>query len=106
VLVSPPGHYVEVRSSEGTPLSRVRVHGGIPQSAEVFGEPGTPITRVDLARPQGAFTVVVPAPATAARIALLRVEPPTVAPSGEPLPAASRARREQVVELLDAALER
>jgi len=110
-LVSPPGHYVEVRSSEGRALSRVRVHGGIPESAEVFGEPGTPITRVDLARPKGAFTVVVPAPAAAARIALLRVEPPTVeppavAPSGGPSPAPSGTRRERVVELLDATLER
>jgi hypothetical protein len=91
------GHYVEVRTAEGRALTRVRVHDGIPTSAEVFGEPGTPIARVDLEHAQGAFTVVVPAPEEAARIALLHVEEapggPTLAPS------------EHITELLDVALE-
>ena len=45
-------------------------------SAEVFPEePGGAITRVDV-EPKGAFTVVVPAGAAAADIALLHVRPP------------------------------
>ena len=110
-LTSPPGHYVEVRARDGQALSRVRVHGGIPPDAEVFGEPGTAITRTRVDRPQGAFTVVVPAPQAASRIALLRVEPPlpVAAPGGgtpTPGPTPNMALRSPVVELLSAELER
>jgi len=110
-LTSPPGHYVEVRARDGQALSRVRVHGGIPSDAEVFGEPGTAITRTRVDRPQGAFTVVVPAPQAASRIALVRVEPPSpvaTPDSGTPSPGPTptMAVRGQVVELLSAELER
>jgi hypothetical protein len=98
-----PGHYVEVRSAEGRALARVRLHGGIPTSAEVFGEPGEAITRVDLEHPHGAFTVVVPAPEEAARAVLMRIEPP--APGGHPTQGAL-APPPQTVDLLDVALER
>jgi hypothetical protein len=84
------GHYVEVRTAEGRALSRVRVHGGIPTSAEVFGAPGEPITRTELEHPQGAFTVVVPAPTAAVRAPAERLSAPSA----------------QVVDLLDVAIQR
>ncbi len=76
--VPEPGHYVETRGSQNEPLSRVPVREAFATSQEVFPEqPGEPITRVDLPKPQGAFTVVVPAGPDATQIALLRVLPPT-----------------------------
>jgi hypothetical protein len=72
-----PGHYVETRSEQNEPLSRVPVREAFSTSAEVFPErPGEPITRVDVPRPRGAFTVVVPAGETVKRVALIRVQPP------------------------------
>lgn len=71
-----PGHYVETRTAANEPLSRVPVREAFSTSAEVFPEePGGAITRVDV-EPKGAFTVVVPAGAAAADIALLHVRPP------------------------------
>ncbi len=103
-LTSPPGHYVEVRTSEGRALTRVPVRGAFFTCAGVSGEPGTPLTRVDLERPAGAFTVVVPARDVAARVSLLRVEPePVPSVVGEPAPAPGSGQR--TVELLDAELE-
>lgn len=72
-----PGHYVETRSAQNEPLSRVPVREAFSSSAEVFPErPGEPITRIDLPRPRGAFTVIVPAGEAVAQVALLRVQPP------------------------------
>ena len=72
-----PGHYVETRSAANEPLSRVPIREAFATSAEVFPEePGGAITRVDV-EPKGAFTVVVPAGAAAAEIALLHVRPPS-----------------------------
>lgn len=69
------GHYVETRTADDEPLSRVPVREAFLTSAEVFPEePGGAITRVDIAEPKGAFTVVVPATEAATQIALLRVE--------------------------------
>jgi hypothetical protein len=104
VLTSPAGHYIEVRTSEGRSLARVPVPGAFSTNAEVFGEPGTPITQVDLERSAGAFTVIVPASDVAARVALLRVEPePVLSVVGEPAPAPGSG--EHTVELLNVALE-
>jgi hypothetical protein len=73
---SRPGRYIEVRSANDEGLGRVPVRGAFAASAEVFPErPGEPITRVDVAQPSGAFTVVVPAPAAAARVSLVEVTP-------------------------------
>jgi hypothetical protein len=103
-LTSPPGHYVEVRTSEGRSLTRVPVRGAFSTNAEVFGEPGTLITRVDLGRPAGAFTVVVPATEVAAHVLLLRVEPePVPSVVGEPAPAPGSGQH--TIELLNAELE-
>jgi hypothetical protein len=80
-----PGHYVETRTAADKPLSRVPVRDAFSTSAEVFpADPGGAITRVDLAQPRGAFTVVVPAGAAATHIALLHVRAP--AEPREPAP--------------------
>jgi hypothetical protein len=70
-----PGVYVQVRGADGAALADVPVRGAPSRSVEVFPErPGAPIVRTDVDRPQGAFTVVVPAPAAARRVAVVRVE--------------------------------
>jgi hypothetical protein len=80
-----PGHYVETRTAADKPLSRVPVRGAFATSAEVFPEqPGEAITRVDVAQPSGAFTVIVPAGAGATHVALLHVRAP--AEPREPAP--------------------
>jgi hypothetical protein len=85
-----PGHYIEARSAANEPLSRVPIREAFATSAEVFPEhPGEPITRVDVAKPRGAFTVVVPAGPDAARVALLHVRPPMEVEA--PLPRAATA---------------
>ncbi|BAU84084.1 hypothetical protein SLA_3170 [Streptomyces laurentii] len=72
-----PGDFVvETRDDSGQRLARVAAHGAFLQSAEVFPENHTePITRVNV-EARGAFTVVVPAPADATRIAVVHVAPP------------------------------
>ena len=88
----PPGRYVEVRTADGTPLAAVPVRGGSGASLEVFPEaPGEPITRTEVERPSGAFTVVLPAADRAGQVAVLQVDrapdrpgeapPPGVAPA-------------------------
>jgi hypothetical protein len=99
---SAPGHYVEVRTSEGQSLTCVPVQGAFSRSAEVFGEPGTPITRVELTRSASAFTVVVPASEAATHVSLLRVEPASSV-AGEAAPAPGSGAR--TIELLNAELE-
>lgn len=80
-----PGHYVEVRSAAGDLLAGAPAANAFTRSAEVFPEnPEEPIVWVDVERPRGAFTVLVPAPETSAQVALVRVQ----APSG---PDAARA---------------
>jgi hypothetical protein len=101
------GRYLEVRSASDERLGRVPVRGAFSSSAEVFPEqPGEPITRVDVAQPRGAFTVVVPAPAAAVRVSLVEITPP--APEAA-LPAALGtspvAGEAQIVELASFDLE-
>jgi hypothetical protein len=75
--VPQPGRYVEARGAADEPLSRVPIREGFSTSAEVFPEdPGEPITRVDVERPRGAFTVVVPAPQGADHVAVVELRPP------------------------------
>jgi hypothetical protein len=82
-----PGHFVELRTAADEPLARVPVRGAFAASAEVFPEQhGDPITRVDVASPKGAFTVVVPAGPEAVRAALLHVVPPSQGPGPRPAP--------------------
>ncbi|MCW3492877.1 hypothetical protein [Microbacterium sp. SSM24] len=77
---APSVDHVEVRDAEGVALSRVRVRDALPDSVEVFGEPGEAISRVPDPMRRGAFTVVVPAPRTAARVVLQRPLSPDAAP--------------------------
>lgn len=101
---APTADHVEVRGADGTALSRVRVRDALPESLEVFGEPGEAITRVPDTVRRGAFTVVVPAPEAAARVVLQR--PP--APEGPPAPGEPRERGAeppQPIVLSDDAIE-
>lgn len=69
-----PGHYVEARSATNQALSRVPIREAFGGSVEVFPEePGSPITRVDVAEPRGAFSVVLPVPEAAEQVAVVRV---------------------------------
>ncbi|MDX3538133.1 hypothetical protein PV721_28045 [Streptomyces sp. MB09-01] len=68
-------YVVETRDDHGQRLGRVPARGAFLESVEVFPEDHTePIVRVDV-HPRGAFTVVVPAPAEAAEVAVVRVAP-------------------------------
>ncbi|MES9526040.1 hypothetical protein [Streptomyces capoamus] len=70
-----PGHFVETRDDQGQRLARVPARGAFRESAEVFPEDHSePITRVDV-EARGAFTVLLPAPAEAAQVAVVRVTP-------------------------------
>lgn len=72
-----PGHYVEVRSAEGNVLAGAPASNAFVGTAEVFPEnAGEPIVRVDVERPRGAFTVLVPAPEASSEVALVRVQAP------------------------------
>ena len=97
-----PGHYVETRTEAQVPLARVPVRDAFSASREVFPEqPGEPITRADLPRAQGAFTVVVPAGPDAAHVALVQVNQPPD-PKGlrfGTLATSARPGEPQVVEL-------
>ncbi|MFE5594792.1 hypothetical protein [Streptomyces sp. NPDC056549] len=69
------GEFVETRDDDGQPLDRVPARGAFLESAEVFPEDhAEPITRVDV-EARGAFTVIVPAPAEATQVAVVRVVP-------------------------------
>jgi hypothetical protein len=75
-LFTPTGqladHFVETRNTTGAALARVPARGAFLQSAEVFPEDHhEQITRIDTAA-RGAFTVVVPAPSEAVRVAVIR----------------------------------
>lgn len=99
----PPGHYVEVRGTDGAPLAAVPVHGELGSSLEVFPEePGEPLTRTDVERPRGAFTVVLPAADRAAQVSVLRVPRAAARPAeGDEgaAPAPSLAPRTRATEL-------
>jgi len=71
-----PGYYVDTRNAAGQALARVPARGAFSGTAEVFPEqPGEPITRVDVANPRGAFTVVVPVPEAADHVTVVHVAP-------------------------------
>ena len=95
-LVQPdsPGFFVDVRDNGGRTLARATARGAFAGSVEVFPEkPGEPFQRVDVARPKGAFTVVMPMPAAADRLAVVQIAPdqtgPQPPPGGGPAAAAA-----------------
>jgi|SRR5215212_4026299 len=72
--VERPGYYVDARDAAGQTLARVPARNVLEASTEVFPErPGDPITRVDVAEPRGAFTIVVPVSDRADHVAVVRV---------------------------------
>jgi hypothetical protein len=86
-----PGHYVEVRSAEGALLAGAPAANAFVRSTEVFPEnAGEPIVRVDVEKPRGAFTVLVPAPKASAQVALVRVQAPGEAGAAGVAPAPAR----------------
>jgi hypothetical protein len=90
-----PGHYVEVRSAQGDVLAGAAAANAFSGTAEVFPEnEGEPIVRVDVEKPRGAFTVLVPAPRESAEVALVRVQAPGEAPEAGAAAAPTPARPE------------
>ena len=80
-----PGYYIDTRDAAGQTLARVPARNLFSTSAEVFPEqPGDLISRVEVATPRGAFTVVVPAGNGADSVSVVRVAPGVagVAPDG------------------------
>lgn len=70
------GTFVDARDSGNRTLARVTARGVAEATVEVFPEkPGQPFERAKVERPRGAFTVVLPAPPAAARVAVVRVQP-------------------------------
>jgi hypothetical protein len=93
-----PGYYVDARDSADRTLARVAARDAFAASQEVFPEdPTQPITRVDVAEPRGAFTVVVPAADSTDHVTVLRLEPPEAAEPGAP---AAAAAVPQVIDLV------
>ena len=70
------GYYVDTRNAEGRTLARVPARNVFTGSTEVFPEkPGGAITRVDVPKPRGAFTVIIPALNDADHVSLVQVKP-------------------------------
>ena len=71
-----PGYYIDTRDAGGQTLARVPARNLFSTSTEVFPEqPGDLISRVEVATPRGAFTVVVPAGNGADSVSVVRVAP-------------------------------
>ena len=74
--VEHPGYYVDTRDTSGRTLARVPARTAFSASVEVFPEkPGEPISRVDVAQPRGAFTVVVPVPEDTDHFSVVQIAP-------------------------------
>jgi hypothetical protein len=70
------GYYIDARDANDQTLVRVPARNAFDTSTEVFPEqPGEPITRVDMAAPRGAFTVVVPIPERANHVTIVQIAP-------------------------------
>ncbi len=83
---SQAGYYIDARDANNQTLARVPARNAFDNSTEVFPEqPGEPITRVDMAIPRGAFTVVVPVPEKADHVTIVQIAPsrPDVPSLGE-----------------------
>lgn len=68
-----PGVYVDSRNADDVPLARVRVHGAMPTSREVFPEKaGERPHRIERQQ-RGAFSAVVPTPQDARHVTVVRL---------------------------------
>ena len=66
-------YFVDTRDAANNTLARVSAHGAFASSTEVFPEQhGAPITRVEVAHPKGAFTVITPAPDETHHVTVLK----------------------------------
>ncbi len=94
------GTYVDARDADGRTLARVIARGLPERVVEVFPErPGDPIVNVPVDKARGAFSVVLPSPRTAVRVAVTRLEPePAPRTRAEP-PAREAAPALRAVEL-------
>jgi hypothetical protein len=87
------GTFVDARDANNRTLARVHARGAVQNSAEVFPEKhGDPILHVPVAKATGAFTVVIPAPKAAARVAVVRLDPGTPVTTRASTASASGAR--------------
>lgn len=100
------GTFVDARDASDRTVARVHARGMSEGMVEVFPEkPGDPILHVKVDRPRGAFTVVLPAPKEAAKVAVVRVKPEaTRAAAAGAAPGAEPAL--QTTELASFALQR
>lgn len=68
------GYFVDTRDAANQTLARVPARNAFETSVEVFPEQhDEPITRMEMATPRGAFTVVVPVPDRANHVTLTRI---------------------------------
>lgn len=69
-----PGYYVETRDKNGKTLSRAVAHNAFSSSTEVFPEQhGQPITRVEMSKLKGAFTVITPVPVATDHVSVVQI---------------------------------
>src|SRR6185295_16037141 len=68
------GYYLDTRDAAERTLSRVPIRSAFLGSLEVFPEhAGEPISRVDVERPRGAFTVISPVPQETSHFSVVQV---------------------------------
>ena len=90
------GTFVDVRDATNRTLARVPAQHAFSTSLEVFPERhDEPITRTDVARTKGAFTVLVPTPDETDHATIVNVAAP-----GPPAAAGARAAAPDVVDLV------
>ena len=83
------GFFVDTHDASGRMLARVAAQGAFQDSVEVFPEQhGAPITRLQLDRPRGAFTIIVPAAQETDHVRLVQV----TAPPGDAAQPATRSQ--------------
>ncbi|MEO6000371.1 MAG: hypothetical protein ABIN89_26255 [Chitinophagaceae bacterium] len=69
-------YFVDTRDAANQTLARVSAPGAFASSTEVFPEQhGAPITRVEVANPKGAFTVIAPAPDATHHVTVMKAAP-------------------------------
>ena len=74
--LSHSGYYVETKDSGGKALFRTKAHNAFSTSTEVFPEEkGKPITRVDLPKAKGAFTVITPLTTNTDHVSVMQIKP-------------------------------
>jgi len=70
------GVFVDTKEASGRTLARVPARGAFHNSVEVFPENhGEPITRMNVDKPKGAFTVIVPVTPDADHVSVVQVQP-------------------------------